>query len=89
LLKDQRLETSTGTEDRAQEIRSEGAQFFAAEKSGEGMALIIFTGAKPSQKANIKPFDIMGIESLTSSNQRLTLNQEWINLWVNKRIILG
>jgi hypothetical protein len=38
----------------------------AAEKSGEGMALKIFTGAKPFLKADIKPFGITGIEMLPS-----------------------
>jgi hypothetical protein len=36
----------------------------AAEKSGEGMALKIFTGAKPFLKANIMPFDITEIGTL-------------------------
>jgi hypothetical protein len=34
-------------------------------KSGEGMALKIFTGAKPFLKAGIKPFGITEIEMLT------------------------
>jgi len=36
----------------------------AAEKSGEGMAFKIFTGAKPFLKAYIKPFDITVIRML-------------------------
>jgi hypothetical protein len=36
----------------------------AAEKGGEGMALKIFTGAKPFLKAGIKPFGITEIEML-------------------------
>jgi hypothetical protein len=36
----------------------EGAQFTAAEKGGKGMALKIFTEAKPSLKANMKPSEI-------------------------------
>ena len=42
----------------------------AAEKSGEGMALKIFTGAKPFLKADIKPFGITGIEMLPTYNLR-------------------
>jgi hypothetical protein len=38
----------------------------AAEKSGRGMALKIFTGTKPSLKAYRNPFDIMEKEMLTS-----------------------
>jgi hypothetical protein len=33
-----------------------GAQFTAAEKNGKGMALRVFTGAKPSLKARMKHF---------------------------------
>jgi hypothetical protein len=36
----------------------------AAEKSGEGMALEICTGAKPFLKAYMKPFDITEIRML-------------------------
>jgi hypothetical protein len=36
----------------------------AAEKSGEGMALKIFTGARPFLKAYIKPVDITKIRML-------------------------
>ena len=43
----------------------------AAEKSGEGMALKIFTGAKPFLKADIKPFGITGIEMLPMINSFL------------------
>jgi hypothetical protein len=41
----------------------------AAEKGGEGMALKIFTGAKPSLKAYIKPFCITEIERLTKRQE--------------------
>jgi hypothetical protein len=39
-----------------EEFRYSGAQFSAAEKSGEGMALKIFTRAKPFRKAYMKTF---------------------------------
>jgi len=45
-----------GTETRVVEIGCYRAQFRAAEKNSEGMALKIFMGAKPFLKANIKPF---------------------------------
>jgi hypothetical protein len=45
----------------------------AAEKSGEGMALKIFTGAKPFLKADIKPFGITGIEMLPKKGMVLFL----------------
>ena len=48
---------------------SYGAQFRAAEKSGEGMALKIFTLAKPFPKADMKPFVITEIEMLTYKAQ--------------------
>jgi len=41
-----------GTEAKVFKIRSLRAQFRAAEKDGEGMALKIFTGAKSFLKAN-------------------------------------
>jgi hypothetical protein len=44
----------------------------AAEKSGEGMVLKIFTGAKPFLKADIKHFSIMEIEMLPLGNLSLT-----------------
>jgi len=43
----------------------------AAEKSGEGMALKIFTGARPFLKAYIKPFDIMEIRMLAQAEKKL------------------
>ena len=46
------------------EIGSNCAQFRAAEKSSEEMALKIFTEAKPFLKAYIKPFDITEIRML-------------------------
>ena len=45
-----------------------GAEFRAAEKDGEGMALKIFTGAKPFQKARIKMVDITGLGMLPRWN---------------------
>jgi len=45
-----------GTEAKVVRIRSWRAQFRAAEKDGEGMALKIFTGAKLFLKADLKPF---------------------------------
>jgi hypothetical protein len=44
----------------------------AAEKRGEGMALKIFTGAKPFLKASIKPFGITDIEMPTLERLFLT-----------------
>jgi hypothetical protein len=41
-----------GTEALPVEIGSKRAQFNAAEKGGQGMALKIFMGAKPSPEAN-------------------------------------
>ncbi len=58
LAKGFKIQTSTGTEAMVVKIRSLRAQFSAAEKDGEGMALKIFTGAKPFLKADIKPFVI-------------------------------
>ena len=43
----------------------------AAEKSGEGMALKIFTRAKPFLKADITPFGITEIEMLTAEEALL------------------
>jgi hypothetical protein len=54
-----------GTEAMWQRLGVSARSSAAAEKSGEGMALKIFTGAKPFLKANIKPFDITQIEMLT------------------------
>jgi hypothetical protein len=53
-----------GTEAKVTEMGVNGRSSAAAEKSGEGMALKIFTGAKPSLKADIKPFDITEIRML-------------------------
>ena len=49
----------------------------AAEKSGEGMALKICTGAKPFLKAYIKPFDITEIRMLTPFHKVDILIQPW------------
>jgi len=64
------MRASTGTEVRVSEIESKDAEFSAAEKGGKGMALKIFTGAKPFPKALIKPFDIteMGMLPLTQES---------------------
>ncbi len=53
-----------GTEDKWQRLGVNARSSTAAEKSGEGMALKIFTGAKPFLKADIKPFNITEIEML-------------------------
>jgi hypothetical protein len=52
----------------------------AAEKSGEGVALKIFTGTKPFLKANIKPFGITEIEMLTLLGKFLTFRSEESNI---------
>jgi len=56
------MRASTGTEVRVSEIESKDAEFSAAEKGGKGMALKIFTEAKPFLKADIKPFCITEIK---------------------------
>ena len=48
----------------------------AAEKSGEGMALKIFTGAKPFLKAYIKPLNITEIEMLPDCH--IPLDSFWM-----------
>jgi hypothetical protein len=53
-----------GTEAKWQRLGVSARSSAAAEKSGEGMALKIFTGAKPFLKAGIKPFGITEIEML-------------------------
>jgi hypothetical protein len=46
-----------------------------AEKSGEGMAFKIFTGAKPFLKVYMKPFDITEIRMLTPQIRDLNGNK--------------
>jgi hypothetical protein len=48
------------------EIRTSMGTEAKVEESGEGMAVKIFTGAKPFPKAYIKPLDITEIEMLTT-----------------------
>jgi hypothetical protein len=65
------MQASTGTEVRVEKLWNYRAQFNAAEKGGEGMALRIFTGAKPFLKASVKLVDITGIRMLTLSIHNL------------------
>jgi hypothetical protein len=58
------IRTILGTEAKVAEMGVNGRSSAAAEKSGEGMALKIFMGAKPFLKAYIKPLDITEIEML-------------------------
>ncbi len=53
-----------GTEAKVAAMGANGRSSAAAEKTGEGMALKIFMGAKPFVKAFIKPLDITEIEML-------------------------
>ena len=61
-----------GTENRVVEIGINARSSAAAEKSGEGMAEKIFTGAKLSLKDIIKPFGIAEIEMPTLERLFLT-----------------
>ena len=65
------MRTIMGTEAKVTEMGVNGRSSAAAEKSGEGMTLKIFTGAKPSLKACIKPLDITEIEMLTGCIEKL------------------
>jgi hypothetical protein len=67
------MRAGTGTEDRVVDVGCSCAQFSAAEKGGKGMALKIFTEARPSPGANIKPFGIREIEMFTMLWNFLTL----------------
>jgi hypothetical protein len=55
-----------GTEAKWQRLGVSARSSAAAEKSGEGMAKKIFTGAKPFLKTKIKPFGIKEIRMLTA-----------------------
>ena len=64
LKKAKRSELSEEQRLERQRLRVNERSSAAAEKSGEGMAFKIFTGAKPFLKAYIKPFDITVIRML-------------------------
>ena len=70
------IRTFMGTEAKVAEMGVDGRSSAAAEKSGEGMALKIFMGAKPFLKAYIKPLDITEIEMLPPAEQSLTFPED-------------
>ena len=74
------IRTIMGTEAKVAEMGVNGRSSAAAEKSSEGMALKIFTGAKPFLKAYKKPLDITEIEMLTLQGKFLTFKGEKSNI---------
>jgi len=57
----------------------------AAEKSGEGMALKIFTGAKAFLKAYIKPFGITEMEMLLEKGKGKERSHSGIGIEIQKK----
>ena len=74
------MRASTGTEAKWQRLGVNVRSSTAAEKNGEGMALKIFTEARPSSKAYMKPFGITQIEMLICPHHALKFFGRFINI---------